>query len=474
MSRHEGVSCDSCLKGNFRGRRYKCLVCYDYDLCGACYDAGATTTRHTTEHPMQCILTRNDLELYYEGEGLEQQQSFTCPFCGKMGFTESALHEHVTADHTVSTFEVVCPICAAQPGGDPNLITDDFASHLSLEHRSGPRDLISFLDEPSGSRHSVRRIPHPTRGVGSSRNRNRSNMHFSSSGNATSSLSTRDTVDPIAELLSQLSGVRRSTGSNSSTSQLAHIQMQLQLERQQVRAARQQLERLPRRQNQASTSGANHASSASTNSHSNALGTGNSDSTAAVGQGKQYDFLLSKTLSEHVSESDKQKQEQEKLRRLVYIHSVLLGSLRAGVKLGSNPDLEPLLPQLKLLSLSESDAMGVTNISVGGSQGAGPSQNGGGAKVASPSNSAVPIKTGSTPTPLTRTISIATPTTSSTSQSATRTNHVRQLLAKKLVTITRPTGVGTIRQMVAAQAKEKRQQDLASKPDEIKPSVVTH
>lgn len=46
-------------------------------------------------------------ELYYEGEGLEQQQAFTCPFCGKMGFTESALHEHVTADHTVSTFEVV-------------------------------------------------------------------------------------------------------------------------------------------------------------------------------------------------------------------------------------------------------------------------------------------------------------------------------------------------------------------------------
>jgi hypothetical protein len=38
MSRHEGVSCDSCLKGNFRGRRYKCLVCYDYDLCAACYE----------------------------------------------------------------------------------------------------------------------------------------------------------------------------------------------------------------------------------------------------------------------------------------------------------------------------------------------------------------------------------------------------------------------------------------------------
>uniref|UniRef100_A0A8C3J944 RING-type E3 ubiquitin transferase n=1 Tax=Calidris pygmaea TaxID=425635 RepID=A0A8C3J944_9CHAR len=60
MSRHEGVSCDACLKGNFRGRRYKCLICYDYDLCATCYESGATTTRHTTDHPMQCILTRVD------------------------------------------------------------------------------------------------------------------------------------------------------------------------------------------------------------------------------------------------------------------------------------------------------------------------------------------------------------------------------------------------------------------------------
>lgn len=34
-------------------------------------------------------------------------------------------------------------MCAALPGGDPNLVTDDFAAHLTLEHRN-PRDLISF------------------------------------------------------------------------------------------------------------------------------------------------------------------------------------------------------------------------------------------------------------------------------------------------------------------------------------------
>ena len=59
-----GVSCDSCMKGNFRGRRYKCLVCYDYDLCATCYEGGAGTTRHTADHPMQCIITRTDFGEY--------------------------------------------------------------------------------------------------------------------------------------------------------------------------------------------------------------------------------------------------------------------------------------------------------------------------------------------------------------------------------------------------------------------------
>ncbi|XP_075222850.1 E3 ubiquitin-protein ligase KCMF1-like isoform X2 [Lycorma delicatula] len=327
MSRHEGVSCDSCLKGNFRGRRYKCLICYDYDLCATCYEAGATTTRHTTEHPMQCILTRSDFDLYYGGEALtiEQPQSFTCPYCGKMGFTETALQEHVTSDHSDTSFEVVCPVCAALPGGDPNLVTDDFAGHLTLEHRSGPRDLISFLDEPTGSRHGVRRIPHPTRGVGGSRGR-RSNMHFSSSGGLSSlSPSSRDTVDPIAELLSQLSGVRRTAASQGSTpSQLQQLQMQLQLERQQ--AARQQLERLPRRQTQTATGGGSASTSGSATAvplHSNA--TAEITTTPAPNHSSQ--LMLSRFMETNMTDAELQWAEQERADRSLFVQELVLTTL---------------------------------------------------------------------------------------------------------------------------------------------------
>ncbi|XP_064466105.1 E3 ubiquitin-protein ligase KCMF1-like [Ornithodoros turicata] len=336
MSRHEGVSCDSCLKANFRGKRYKCLICYDYDLCATCYEAGATNTRHTPDHPMQCILTRSDFDLYYGGEAVsvEQPQSFTCPICGKMGFTEATLQEHVTSEHTDTSFEVVCPVCAALPGGEPNHVTEDFAAHLSLEHRSS-RD----LDEPSGSRH-VRRIPHPAgRGMSSARAR-RSQMQFSSTGGLSAlSPSNRESMDPIAELLSQLSGVRRTAtlAQSNTSSQIQQLQMQLQLERQQAQAARQHLERLPRRQAHLGSTGA-ATGAASTGSHAHyamVLETTPSPA-AATSSPSASQFLLSRYTEPSLPDADQQALEVERADRSLFAQEMLLTTLAEKLQVAAN------------------------------------------------------------------------------------------------------------------------------------------
>jgi hypothetical protein len=76
-------------------------------------------------------------------------QALACPFCGWLGFTEASLVGHMASAHSDSSHdsqEVICPICASTPGGDPNhlLTWSDFSTHINLEHRStGQRDLIS-------------------------------------------------------------------------------------------------------------------------------------------------------------------------------------------------------------------------------------------------------------------------------------------------------------------------------------------
>jgi len=49
------------------------------------------------------------VDLYYGGESVssDQHQSYTCPHCGRLGFTDLLLLEHVGNEHADATAEVV-------------------------------------------------------------------------------------------------------------------------------------------------------------------------------------------------------------------------------------------------------------------------------------------------------------------------------------------------------------------------------
>lgn len=345
MSSHEGVSCDSCLKGNFSGKRYKCLICYDYDLCASCYEAKVTSTRHSVDHPMQCILTRTDFDLFYGGEtvSLEQQLSYTCPLCGRLGFTDVLLQEHVGVEHADASQEVVCPICACFPTGDPNHVVDDLAAHLLLEHRASTE-----LDAQLGSIRAIRRMPHHGRSVTGTRAR-RGNMQFQTTGAATLPVLSpggrdRELMDPIAELLSQLSSARsRAAAAQSISSQLHQLEVQLQSSR--YGTTRQiQADRLlpslgetvrssvtlpacfgrPSGMSQASVESSALSVGIGANASTSSSGASGSATGSSSTHGGRSDFLLARLKEQNLTEAERQAKETERADKSLFVQELLL------------------------------------------------------------------------------------------------------------------------------------------------------
>ncbi|EUB55780.1 E3 ubiquitin-protein ligase KCMF1 [Echinococcus granulosus] len=167
MSRHEGVKCDACEANAFRLRRYKCLRCVDFDLCGPCYDRRAEALSHRRNHPMQCLILESDRKIFFPNtvshyllrnlvyascftrissclkKSNEMPRSYICPICGALGFKAVDLGAHVHAKHSNSRMGVLCPLCIYPPpgnppggrGSNPNRVHNCFSTHLSEVHR---------------------------------------------------------------------------------------------------------------------------------------------------------------------------------------------------------------------------------------------------------------------------------------------------------------------------------------------------
>lgn len=216
-SYHEGISCNVCKKKDFKGLRFKCLICLDFDLCPNCHENGLISSSHSVEHPMQCIITKDDYDLFYSGETVVagQSQSLTCPLCGTLGFSHSDLLEHVTVKHgskhgeTNSPTGVVCPIC----GPDSDQLVYDLGAHLNLEHRNSKERQEPVVIRGRGGRTHAR----------SSGPRGR---RFLSHYNTSMS----DQNDHIIEMIAQLTALSRTANSSSGyiASQLHQLQVQLQ------------------------------------------------------------------------------------------------------------------------------------------------------------------------------------------------------------------------------------------------------
>ena len=70
------------------------------------------------------------------GTAREQQQTvFACPFCSERMNTDE-LAQHLPQRHSGESPHVVCPVCAAAPGGDPEYRSANIFEHFAAQHSS--------------------------------------------------------------------------------------------------------------------------------------------------------------------------------------------------------------------------------------------------------------------------------------------------------------------------------------------------
>ena len=70
--------------------------------------------------------------------------------------TRKDLHAHVSEAHRGAKHAVVCPICAAGSGGDPNRQSSDFVGHMKLRHAYDLDDYVAHEQVRSHSHFCAR------------------------------------------------------------------------------------------------------------------------------------------------------------------------------------------------------------------------------------------------------------------------------------------------------------------------------
>uniref|UniRef100_A0A8B9T4H0 E3 ubiquitin-protein ligase RNF114 n=1 Tax=Anas platyrhynchos TaxID=8839 RepID=A0A8B9T4H0_ANAPL len=140
------VFCTPCLQECLKLKKPVCGVCRSAlapeTTCNGCNKKMFLSKMRS--HAASCSKYQNYImegvkavtkEPLHNTRNFPNRFTFPCPYCSEKNFDQEGLVEHCKTLHSMDAKQVVCPICASMPWGDPNYRSANFMEHLQRRHR---------------------------------------------------------------------------------------------------------------------------------------------------------------------------------------------------------------------------------------------------------------------------------------------------------------------------------------------------